>query len=104
MTSATSGPIGAQRPRVDHKPRHKHSTGPEAIELAASAGLILDDWQQYILTNWLGETTDGRWSASTIGLMVSRQNGKGALLEARELAGLFLLEEPVIIHTAQEQD
>ena len=32
--------------------------------------------------------------------MVSRQNGKGALLEARELAGLFLLEEELIVHTA----
>ncbi len=104
MSSRSGGPIGAQRPRIDHRPRHKHSTGPEAIELAATAGLILDDWQQYLLTNWLGETADGKWSASTIGLMVSRQNGKGALLEARELAGLFLLEEPVIVHTAHLQD
>ena len=65
---------------------------------------MLDDWQQYVLTHMLGETADGRWSSPTVGLMVSRQNGKGALLEARELAGLFLLEEPVIVHTAHLQD
>lgn len=105
MSSATlERLVGAQRPRIDHVPRYATSTGPEAVALAAKAGLILDDWQQYLLTCWLGETAGGKWSASTIGLMVSRQNGKGALLEARELAGLFLLEEPVIVHTAHLQD
>jgi hypothetical protein len=68
------------------------------------AGLILDDWQQWILTEALGETPDGKWTAREVGLMVSRQNGKGALLEARELAGLFLLEEDLIVHTAQQFD
>lgn len=105
MSSATLGNlVGAQRPRIDHAPRYATSTGPEAIQLAAKAGLVLDDWQQYLLTCWLGETATGKWAASTVGLMVSRQNGKGALLEARELAGLFLLEEPVIVHTAHLQD
>jgi len=32
--------------------------------------------------------------------MVSRQNGKGSILEARELAGLFLLGERLIVHSA----
>ena len=36
--------------------------------------------------------------------MVSRQNGKGAILEARELAGLFLLGERLIIHSAHQFD
>jgi hypothetical protein len=35
--------------------------------------------------------------------VVGRQNGKNAILEARELAGLFLLGEKLIIHTAHEQ-
>lgn len=104
MSSASGEPIGEQKPRIDVRPKHKHTTGPEAIELAASAGLFLDEWQQDLLTSWLGETEDGKWAAATVGLMVSRQNGKGALLEARELAGLFLLEEPVIVHTAHLQD
>jgi phage terminase large subunit-like protein len=35
---------------------------------------------------------------------VSRQNGKGAILEGRELAGLFLLDERLIIHSAHQFD
>jgi hypothetical protein len=36
--------------------------------------------------------------------VVPRQNGKGTILEARELAGLFLLGERLLIHSAHEQD
>jgi hypothetical protein len=101
MTSATvEQSVGAQRPRICHVPAYSSSTGDEAIELAEMAGLMLDEWQQFILRQALGETPEGKWSAREIGLMVSRQNGKGALLEARELAGLFLLEEELIVHTA----
>jgi hypothetical protein len=92
--------VGAQRPRISHIPAYSSSTGDEAIELAEMAGLVLDEWQQWVLRHSLGETPDGRWAAREVGLMVSRQNGKGALLEARELAGLFLLEEDLIVHTA----
>lgn len=90
---------GAQRPRICHVPAYASSTGDEAVELAGMAGLVLDDWQRFVLKNSLGEREDGRWSAQTVGLMVSRQNGKGAILEARELAGLYLLGEQ-IVHTA----
>jgi phage terminase large subunit-like protein len=96
--------IGAQRPRICHVPEYSSSTGAEAIELAEMAGLVLDDWQQFVLTSVLGERPGGQWSAKEVGLMVSRQNGKGALLEARELAGLFLLEESLIIHSAHRFD
>lgn len=51
----------------------------------------------------LGERADGQWSGPTVGLVVGRQNGKGSILEARELAGLFLLGEELIIHTAHRQ-
>ena len=109
MTSATversvSPLVGSQRPRICLVPEYSTSTGDEAIELAAMAGLILDDWQQFILRHSLGERPDGKWAAREVGLMVSRQNGKGALLEARELAGLFLLEEELIVHSAQQFD
>jgi hypothetical protein len=35
-------------------------------------------------------------------VIVSRQNGKGAILEARELAGLFQFGEELILHSAHE--
>jgi phage terminase large subunit-like protein len=39
-----------------------------------------------------------------VGVEESRQNGKGAIIEARELAGLFLLGERLIVHTAHQFD
>ena len=95
--------LGCQEPRVCHVPAYVSSTGDEAIALAALAGLMLDDWQQFVLRHSLGERPDGKWAAKTIGLVVGRQNGKGSILEARELAGLFLLDEQLIIHTAHQQ-
>lgn len=44
------------------------------------------------------------WAAKEIGLMVSRQNGKGSILECRELAGLFLLGERTVVHSAHAFD
>jgi hypothetical protein len=76
--------------------------GDDAIELAALAGLDLLPWEQYQLKTALGTREDGKWSAFEVGLIVSRQNGKGSILEARELAGLFLLGEQLIIHSAHE--
>lgn len=71
--------------------------------MCAIAGLELDQWQQFVLTHALGERADGKWAAPTVGLVVGRQNGKNTILEARELAGLFLLGEKTIIHSAHEQ-
>jgi hypothetical protein len=74
----------------------------EAVELAASAGLLLDPWQVEALRVCLGERADGKWSARQFGLIVPRQNGKGAVLEALELAALFLFDERLIMHSAHE--
>ncbi|MBW0088245.1 terminase [Pseudonocardia sp. KRD-184] len=78
------------------------SAGEEAVDFCASFGLHLDPWQQYVLTEALGERADGRWAAFEVAALVPRQNGKGALLEARELAGLFLFGEQLILHSAHE--
>jgi phage terminase large subunit-like protein len=89
-------------PRYRTRPARLRSAGQEAVELAASAGLVLDPWQQRVLDDGLSETADGRWAAFEVGLVVPRQNGKGSILEARELAGLFLFDEELIIHSAHE--
>ncbi len=47
---------------------------------------------------------ENKWAAFEVGLVVSRQNGKGSILEARELAGLFILGERLIIHSAHQFD
>jgi hypothetical protein len=93
---------GAQEPRLSSVPPFGDSAGDDAIALAAKAGLFLDEWQQSVLRQSLGERPDGKWVTSDVGICVSRQNGKNAILEARELAGLFLFNEELIIHTAHE--
>ena len=94
----------AREPRIKLVPDYDSSAGDEAIELAAMAGLKLDEWQQTALRAMLGEKPDGLWAAFEVGLCVPRQNGKNAILEARELAGLFLLGERLIVHSAHEFD
>ncbi|MEU4133647.1 terminase [Streptomyces wuyuanensis] len=110
MSSVLDGPslaapelIGDQRPRILSVPESYSSYGQQAIALAEHAGLHLDPWQQFVLDQGLGLKEDEkRWSAFEVGLIVSRQNGKGAIFEARELAGLFIFKEQMIIHTAHE--
>lgn len=72
------------------------------VELAGLYGLELDPWQQYVLRRGMRVEEDAdMWAASRVGLSVPRQNGKSALLVARELAALLLIpEEQLIIHSA----
>lgn len=103
MTISPSGVLSAgQEPRFRVTPPAVTSAGREAIELAASAGLDLDPWQAAWLDDALGERADGRWAAFEAALIVPRQNGKGSVLEALELAGLFLFDEQLILHSAHE--
>jgi hypothetical protein len=88
------------RPRVLVVPESSSSAGREAVELAALAGLELDPWEAYVLEHALAERDDGRWSAVEVGVCAPRQNGKNAILEARELAALFLHDERLVIHSA----
>jgi hypothetical protein len=94
--------LGIQEPRILWVPRYKSSLGEEAIEIAQSAGLVPDPWQEHVITNALGVRKDGKWAAFEVGLNVPRQNGKGGILEMRELAGIFLFGERLIIHSAHE--
>lgn len=68
------------------------------------AGLFLDPWEEHILTASLAERADHKWAAFEVGVVVPRQNGKGSILEARELSGLFLLDERLLIHSAHQFD
>jgi hypothetical protein len=94
--------VGSQAPSLLCVPEYVSSAGDEAVELAALAGLIADPAQRLIAQHSLGERADGKWAARDIGLLEPRQNGKGGSIEIRELAGLFLLDERLIIHSAHE--
>jgi hypothetical protein len=95
-------PQGSRLPQARSVPAYPSSGGTEAIRLAATAGLVLDAWQQDFITDACGESADGLWSSFECGLIVSRQNGKGAVLEARVLAGLLLFGERLILWSAHE--
>ena len=91
-------------PRIECVPAGRLERGREAIEVAAAAGLHLDDWQQHVLLGSLRTQKGGKWSALEVGVDVARQNGKGGILEARELAGIFAFDEQLIIHSAHLVD
>ncbi|WP_406527371.1 terminase [Streptomyces sp. I8-5] len=105
---------GDQRPRLFHlPPTQVASAGLAAVDLARLAGLELDPWQQWVLQHALGEKDEWYYnsvlgkqmrksSAYEIALIVARQNGKGTVMEALELAWLFLLGAKVICHSAHE--
>lgn len=103
MTSSLlSARLGSQTPRVSTYPSAEHTSGPDVADLAEAAGLVLDPWQRYVLEHGLGERGDGKWAAREVACWVPRQNGKGAIIEARVLAGLFLFGEKRILWSAHE--
>ena len=94
---------GRVEPRFRRVPEYQFSAGDDAVELAAAAGLFLDPWQKDAVRDLLAEKPglDGPvWNSFESALIVPRQNGKNAILEAIELAALFVFEEKLIIHTA----
>ncbi|WP_103061578.1 hypothetical protein [Actinomyces qiguomingii] len=103
MTNSLPGAvIGAQTPRLrvaaDGASR---LDGADAADIAAAYGLELDDWQAMVLSDWLATEPNGLWTHSRCGLSVPRQNGKNAVIEARELYGMAVIGE-AFLHTAHE--
>lgn len=93
---------GWQEPPIQTAPPSVSTAGQEAIDLAAKAGLKLDPWQQHVLRVGMAEKADGSWAAFEVAVNVPRQNGKGGIIEARELWGLFIGGEELILHSAHE--
>lgn len=79
------------------------SLGDAAVELYASTGRReLQEWQADALRDLMALGDGERWAHFEAGVNVARQNGKGEILLARELAALFLTDEQLVIHTAHE--
>lgn len=83
------------------EPDRAYSDGPDAAELVAAYGYELDPWQRSLIDVWLGRDESDRYTATSAGLSVPRQNGKNAELEVRELYGLVCNGEK-FLHTAHE--
>lgn len=106
MSLTDVGRIGAQRPQWEHRPAAVVSSAAaqEAVDLAELAGIHLDDWQSHVLEVALGERADGSWAAMEVAVIVPRQNGKNEILAARELAGIVLFKDDLIVHSAHRAD
>lgn len=81
-------------------PPRVSSAGKEVVELVETTGLKLDPWQKLVLEEAFGEKRGGNWASFEVGLVLSRQSGKGVILESAELASLFLFDEELCIHSA----
>lgn len=111
MTSSGRDARNAPPPKAEGNPRPRvfwappavsHAQGDDAVELAASAGLVLDEWEAWVLRESMGTLPGGQWAAFEVGLLIPRQNGKNCIIEARQLAGMFLLDDLLQIHTSHE--
>lgn len=109
MRSQLDVRLGSQVPVVLHQPPDVVSlaAAEEAIELADAYGICdgspLAESQKITLRAACGERADGSWAATRVGDFGPRQGtGKNDKIAARELAGLMLFGERLIIHTAHE--
>lgn len=93
--------MGNQEPRIRVEPARVATDGPDAAELASAYGLVADPWQALVLDSWLGRDENDKFTATSCGLSVPRQNGKNAILEMRELYGATVIGEK-ILHSAHE--
>lgn len=73
--------------------------GQEAIDLYKSTTQALLEWQELQIKAIMAVNPDGLWTHMVYGLCVSRRNGKGEILAAREFDGIVNLGEK-ICHTA----
>ena len=79
--------------------KNTRSYGAEAIQLYSSTGQDLMLWQQRQITAILTLNPKNQWKYMNYCIGLSRRNGKGEVLAAREMFGLIVLKEK-IIHTA----
>jgi hypothetical protein len=129
MTSSPAvpydSPQGDQRARISSFPPYASTSGDETIALARLAGIELDEWQQTELRHEMGESPDWKcpkcthravepipcpvhpgvqmlhpWAAFECCDIDPRQNGKSEKLIARQLGGLYVVEEQLQIYSA----
>lgn len=92
---------GSQEPRIQIEPSRITSDGEDATLLMSAYGCELDPWQRLVLDCWLGKDKNDKYTVTSAGLSLPRQNGKNVCLEAREFFGLVVNGEK-ILHTAHQ--
>lgn len=90
--------MGSQIPSFTNV-KYTETKGQEAIDLYKSTTQALLEWQEIQINSIMATNPDGLWTHMVYGLCVSRRNGKGEILAAREFDGIINLNEK-ICHTA----
>ncbi|RSZ61529.1 hypothetical protein EAH68_12765 [Corynebacterium hylobatis] len=108
--------IGQQQPRLSSIPEGDPARGKLAVDFVHTYGVNLFPWQDELLIDMCrdtvrevehpgGTTVDEVVPAvSEVVVPLARQNGKGELLIASELSGVYLFKEKTILHTAHLMD
>ena len=89
---------GRQEPTTSFVLPYQETDGETAVDLYELTGRTALEWQKGIIYDLLAKNEDGKWTHTTFGFSVPRQNGKGEILIMRELYGLAVGER--IMHTA----
>lgn len=101
-TSPSGVLIGSQTPRICNVPAYHKTYGGEVTDFMAQIGRPLDPWQALCVDVAFAVQPDGLWAAFEFLLALARQNGKGGVTEAIELAGVFLFKEELVLHSAHQ--
>jgi hypothetical protein len=94
--------VKAGDPRIRSRQPGRRSYGPAASRLAKRAGLELFGYQRDALRDLMAVDEADLWVHFEGAMNMSRQNGKGAILEALELWHLFEGGTNLLIHSAHE--
>lgn len=99
--------VGSQVPTFQWCPPGNTAAGSEAVELYNGTGKTMDPWEANVLRHGLAERRDGTPAVFQGCVIVSRQNGKGEIIEGLELNWMFLPQRhPIrlITHSAHQFD
>ena len=93
---------GEQPPRIRSIPKHKSTArAEEALDKLIEWGWNPDGAQEDAFLDLCGESEPGKFSIFEFGLVMPRQNGKGDILMARQIVGIFLWGE-THVHSAHQ--
>ena len=87
--------IDNQNPSFTNVKKSKKTRGTAAVNEYKSSGQHLYIWQQRQIRAIETINPDGTWKYMTYCICVSRRNGKGEVLAAREIDGLINLKEKI---------
>lgn len=99
-----NSPLDSCPPRIEWHPRVEKTLGDEMLDVAERAGLLADEHQRRVILAGGAVADDGKWATLEVAINEPRQNGKGAILEIRELWGLVSGNDKLVIHSAHQGD